>query len=289
MFIKKMPEIFERLTNLKSLTVISDSWVSIYHGRGEEYAPTLDITLISSLAEVIAGSMRTTNFEHLTELKLSLPCSENFLSISKAMPERLAHRLKKLFLAYTDATGPNGSNNYLHESSETHDGDDNYPLSNLQEEYPNPQYTYAMFNIVSQCPNLQVLGLVGTHFLDGNLLDWKSKATSLESILISRMNITSKNLIKLLSPPAHHLTMDSSVLTNIELEWVDLTDGLWEEVFKHLTTCPRLAYLNPKDLSYARNGRSAHFSMTLFPSTPPYTRVFILTNCRRVERQTIPE
>lgn len=270
LLIRKMPEIFEKLNCLKALTVISGLWVSIYGGRGEEWAPALDTTLISSLAEAIAVSMRTANFEHLTELKLSLPCSENFVAISKAMPEKLAHQLKTLFLAYTDATGPNGSNDYLRQSSETADNDNNYPPSNLQEEYPNQQYTYAMFDIVSQCPNLQVLGLAGTHFLDGNLLDWKSKATSLESLLISRMNITSKNLISLLSPPAHHLTMDSSV-TNIELEWVDLTDGLWEEVFRYLyTLCPKLAYLNPKNLSYARNGRSAHLSMTPFPISSPY-------------------
>lgn len=271
LLIKKMPEIFERLQNLKSLTVISPSSISIYGQRGDEYAPTLDLALISSLAESIAGSVRTTNFEYLTELKLSLPCSENFLAISKALPERLAHQIKKLFLAYTDATGPGGSNSYLIHSSETRDNDDNYPPSNLQEEYPNRDYAYAMFDIVSQCPNLQVLGLAGTHFLDGNLLDWKSKASGLESLIISRMEITVKNMINLLSPPAHQPTMDSSILTNIELEWVYLTDGLWEEVFRHLYThCPKLAYFNPKNLSYSRHGRSSHLSMSPLPISSSY-------------------
>ena len=70
-------------------------------------------------------------FEHLTDLRLSLSCTHDFVELSSTIPDALLSRLHHLFLAITDDTGPSGLEYYLHWCNEVDDGDDNYPSSNL--------------------------------------------------------------------------------------------------------------------------------------------------------------
>jgi hypothetical protein len=54
------------------------------------------------------------------------------------IPDSFLKRLGHLFVGATDATGPGGSKAYLGDANEHGDGDDDYPPSNLQQQYPIP-------------------------------------------------------------------------------------------------------------------------------------------------------
>jgi hypothetical protein len=182
------------------------------------------------------------------------------VELSLAVHDAFLNCLKHLFLGITDATGPGGSKDYLHWANEEEDGDDGFPQPNLQEIYPNVEYAYGLFDLVSRCLNLKSLGLSGTHILDGNLLDWKPVSHGLKDLYLHRVKFSSAKLIQLLSP-SKNLTLKSSMLSRLWFEDVDLTAGEWSEVFDHLCKCSSLSYLNPHNMGYSRDGESSHLRM----------------------------
>ena len=104
---------------------------------------------------------------------------------------------------------------------------------------------------------MESLGLGGTQLLDYNLLDWKPTSGGLKDLYLHRVKLSPAKLIQLLSP-SKDLTLESSVLSKIWFEDVDLTTGEWSEVFAHLLRCPQLSYFNPENLGYARGGDTFH-------------------------------
>ncbi len=260
-----LPNIFEHLSELESLEVIvgglNGQWRSQAEGwvvGGESHpasAPALDIQLISDFTTAFARCLAAPKFRNLTTLHLALPCTYNFIEVQKVVPDTFWMSLKVLFLQVTDATGQYGSKYYLP------DIQGGYPDSNLQTKYPNIKHAHGVFDIVTKCNGLKTLGILGTHILDGNLLDWKPLSNGLESLYLERVQFSKENLIKLLSP-ASHLTTDSSRLTKAWFSDVDLTSGTWSDVFSHLSLCPNFWYFNPGNLRYARNEEVRHIRAT---------------------------
>ncbi|KAF8859514.1 hypothetical protein BDZ45DRAFT_742332 [Acephala macrosclerotiorum] len=115
-------------------------------------------------------------------------------------------------------------------------------------------------SIVSRCHNLETLGLEGTQRLDANLLEWSPTFEGLKELYLKRVKLSSENLIKLLSP-AKSVPVVSSSLSKVWLDLVDLTSGLWDEVFSQLLRCPSLEFFQPEDLSYTRGSENFRFKM----------------------------
>jgi hypothetical protein len=259
LLIEALPNVLNKLSKLQRLEIHMPSWASEYDGgEGDGLAPHLDLPFLAHTTQRIADTLSTSKFEHLTHLQLTLPCTYDFVELFQIVPDSFWECLKHLSLGITDATGPGGSKNYLYWADEDGDGDEGFPFSNLQEQYLNTEHAHGIFDIVARCPNLESLGLSGTQFLDGNLLDWKPASVGLKSIFLSRVNFSMPNLIRLLSP-AEHVSQVGSALTKIWFEEVYLTSGLWEDVFVHLHTYPSLLCFKPENLSYARGGESIQF------------------------------
>ncbi|KAE8445438.1 hypothetical protein EG329_013451 [Mollisiaceae sp. DMI_Dod_QoI] len=236
------------MSEIESLSIFTGLWQSRFIGRtGDAYAPDINITLLEFFMEQLSHTLSTDSFSCLTGLQLSLPCTHDFLVLGKALPESLLLRIKRLFLAVMDATGPGGSRQYTRWTDAHGDGDTRYPLSNLQQRYPNREYTYAMFDIAARCQNLEILGLECSHRLDCDLLSLST--SKLSSLYLQRMTASVSKLIELLSP---------STLSRLWIEGIELTSGTWAEVFIHLQNCEKLEYLNPSNCSYARGGSSIH-------------------------------
>jgi hypothetical protein len=243
-FIENLPQILPWITEIETLQVDTGHWKSSYTGwEGDGFAPSIDIPLLTAFTDSLCNSFRGTSYPRLTNLHLSLPCSYNFVSLSNAMPNAFLQGLKSLSLRITDATGPGGSKEYMSWAEERSDGDENFPSSNLQQQFPNRQHVSGIYDIVSRCTSLDVLGLHCTHHLDGNMI---LPPTDLKGLYLARIKIHPDNLIKLLT-------------TSIERLWlqeIELLAGTWELVFKHLLSCKSLVYFNPENLTYARGGAS---------------------------------
>jgi len=91
-----------------------------------------------------------TAYENLTDLRLSVSCTHDFVELNSMIPDSFLERLRYLFTGVTDATGPGRSNAYLGDADEHKDGNDDYPLSNLQQQqHPNTEHTNGVFDLVS--------------------------------------------------------------------------------------------------------------------------------------------
>ena len=231
-------------------------WENSYEGYGRGSAPGIDLQLLASTIHNVATGISALSL--LTSLQLALPCTHNFVKLFNIVPVAVVSRLRYLDLQITDATGPGGSKDYLLWADEVDENDGALPFSNLQQQYPNVVHAHILFTIVEKCGNLQHLRIAGTQFLDGNLLQWTPASFGLQTVELSRVKISSENLIKLLSP-GQGMVLQSSLLSNVLLDGVDLTAGTWASVFKHLSLCSGLSYLNPINLSYTRDGESSDF------------------------------
>ncbi|CAI6336743.1 unnamed protein product [Periconia digitata] len=258
-----LPSALEKVEQLECLWVnLTESWESIYSGTGkpeDEYAPDLDLFAINELRSSLCRLFSPTyahKFRFLTELRLSLPCTYDFAALNKAMSDEATERLKHLYLEYVDATGPGGSSNYLVWAEEGDDGDESFPPSNLQKEYPNHVYMHHICELVGRCINLESLGLHATHYLNLDELDWKPAAAGLRNIYIYRAVIHSDTLIKLLGAADGR----PSNIFAVNLNEVHLLDHTWARVLDHLLQADALQYFNIRNLNYALHGESAELS-----------------------------
>jgi hypothetical protein len=190
------------------------------------------------------------------KLRLSLLTTHDFSALNAAMSDEATARLRHLYLEYCDASGPGGDRSYLvyADDDEGDDGDEYVPLSNLQEQYPNEQYMLDVCTLVGRCHNLESLGLHATHYLDLDTLDWQPSGKGLQNLYIYRAIVHSNTLKKLLS--ASDGTTSSTVA--LHLNYVQLLDSTWTDVFDHLFAADTMKYFGISDLNYAHRGESAH-------------------------------
>lgn len=255
---EKIPVALNNLLKLEYFSFGVGWWESEYSGEGlgsgSGSAPEIDLQLLSSTIHNIAIGISTLPL--LTCLNLDLPCTHDFVELFNLVPVAVFSGLRQLHVAITDATGPGGSKSYHYWADEEGDNDESVPSSNLQQQYPNAKHAHGLFNIVEKCGNLQHLSIAGTQILDGNLLHWTPALLGLQYVQLARVKISAENLIKLLSP-GMGMILQSSTLSTVSLYDVDLTAGTWASVFRHLSLCPQLSYLNPENLSYTRDGESS--------------------------------
>ncbi|KAF8847903.1 hypothetical protein BDZ45DRAFT_733278 [Acephala macrosclerotiorum] len=256
-FLLKINKLFKdvtQLSNLQSLKVDVPLWKSEYNPEPSNGHEQLNLDILQAFTQRLSQILaEPEQWKHLRDLRLALPCSHDFLQLSRTISDGLLARLDRLSLTVTDATGPDGAKQYLEYADEDGSGQDVFPHSNLQVLYPNSIHSHGIFNIVSRCPNLKGLGIKGTHHLDANGLDW-GKNASLKNLYLKRVKISAEKLISLWSIAEPDQV---STLSYVWLEDIELTAGTWAEVFLNMETCPSLEYLNPVDLGYARDGRSA--------------------------------
>lgn len=285
MAVQSLAKIVANLSNLEFLDVsIGSPWESTCERYGlvgeilPGSAPQVDIELVSSFANEMATCLRLPSMQNLTALHLALPSTYNFIEVGKGIPDNVWKGLRLLFLDVMDSTGPGGSKQYLN-----FNGDGGYPPSNLQEQYPNAKFAHGVFDIVDKCTNLDTLGIWGSHILDGNLLEWKPASKGLKSLYLQRIKISAPNLIQLLSP-SKDLPLSQSHLAKVWLADVDLTYGTWSHVFAHLTICPLQWYLNPSNLGYTPDGKSAELR---HENVRPYENHSVLWSLHPVNEATL--
>ncbi|PVI04675.1 hypothetical protein DM02DRAFT_611299 [Periconia macrospinosa] len=180
------------------------------------------------------------------------------------MSDEATERLRHLWLEYVDATGPGGHIDYLVWYYANDDGDEDFPPSNLQEKYPNEDYMDNICEFIGRCTNLESLGLRATHYLDLQGLVWKPASTGLKHIYMHRAYIDFDVLKRLLSAADG----EASNIVAMSLNFVELLDHTWKDVFDHLMRADAMRYLNISDLNYARFGESAEFrSYSYRPTT----------------------
>jgi len=236
--IRNLPTFLKYMPKLESLYLETPVWKS----ESEIIPPILDSNLLSALTQALVDGLTFSNLDDLTTLDLLLPCTHDFVSLSSKIPETTFRRLRHLRLQTTDATGKGGSRDYIIHASRNDDNDEYFLPSNLQQQYPNRVHKNGIFDFVSLCPNLTFLEISGTHFLDGNAM---TIPASLESLKLHRVRFDASILGTLLSPPLQ--------VSKVWLEDVELTGGVWNDVWKALLLNPSLTYLYTELCSYARS------------------------------------
>jgi hypothetical protein len=217
LLIQSLPDLLPKLPKLATFEVYLPGWRSEYHGYGDGHAPQLNLWRLGSLTRCLSNGLRTSTFEHLEDLRLSLTCTNEFSELSKALPDALLSRLGHLFLQITDARGLGGSRDYLIWVNEDDDGDDGFPKPNLQTIYPNAKHSSSTFSIAARCANLESFWIFSTHFLDADQLDWSPTSSGLKFLFLKRVRISAENLVQLLSPNKHS-SIASSPLAKVWLE-----------------------------------------------------------------------
>ncbi|KAF2688141.1 hypothetical protein K458DRAFT_175749 [Lentithecium fluviatile CBS 122367] len=235
-------------------TLIVSIWTRCEYSMSEEVAPSLDLAIIAAFRNCLVTALGNTTLEHLTDLRLTLPCAYDFVAVGAALPDDMCARLRRLYLGYVDATGPGGSEQYLVWRDSYGDGDEDVEFSNLQKLYPNEEYINALYSIVNRCPNLNSLGLSATQHLDGDPLSGIPAAVKgLKDLYLYRVRISHTGLIRLLSSTSSDTSDPPNPITSAWLEAVELKSGTWKDIFEHLLHCSSFSYLCPKDLVYARD------------------------------------
>lgn len=257
----QLPVVLSHPNMLLRLDVFFPTTESKYYGYQDDpndYAPQYDLQRLKRVIGSLSKCFTEGRLQTLTDLRLSLPCTHNFLDLSRAMSEGLVTQLRHLYLAISDAAGPGGSKDYLIWADEDEDGDDGFPLSNLQEEFPNGEYAATVFNLAARCPNLESLGIVGTHVLDAESCAWTAHYPKLKSLLLKRIKISADRLRCLTVLPDRPAA--EAQLSKVLLEEVFLDHGEWHDVFGWWVLYPALIYVHVQNLFYSRNGSSSHLA-----------------------------
>lgn len=245
-----------RLPNIECLALYMSDWCITSPWDGD--APTFDLSMVAELKQTLVTAFEDAPFEHLTDIRLILPCAYDFKDIGDALSDEKLGRLRHLYLEFIDGTGPGGTTSQLVYYDEDSDGDGEVEFSNLQELWPNDGHVSNVCDIVNRCSNLESLGLCGTQYIDGDLLKWTPlTGGGLINLYLERVKISYPTLLRLLSPAAHSPLRDSP-LYSMSLQEIHLRSGTWADIFKHLMRYPSLSYLDPMNLAYERYGESSH-------------------------------
>jgi len=100
LLIKKIPDIVGKLLALRSLEICCPSWISEYHGDDAGHAPQLDLEIWKAMNANIGTALTTNKLEHLTELRLTLICTYDFISLYESLSETMCSQLRSLQLRY---------------------------------------------------------------------------------------------------------------------------------------------------------------------------------------------
>ena len=225
--VENLPDLLNSMPQLQSFQLETPIWTN----RNEymPYVPDLDCMMLASLTQRLISGLITADLKGLTTLDLKLPCTHDFFDLSKGLPDTFCNRLWHLSIGITDATGENGDRHYTGHATKERDNDDHYPASSLQKKYPNFVYSNGVFSFIGRCPNLLTLELSGTHYLDGSALVLPEL---LKTLTIRRIRFDASYLSTLLWQ-----------VSVVYLDDVELTTGVWNDVWKVLLDSPSLTYL----------------------------------------------
>lgn len=239
--IENLPDLLKSMCQLQYLQLETPIWRS--RSEPTPYAPDLDCVMLAALTRGLIDGLVTANLEGLRTLDLKLPCTHDFSDISRKLPDSICSRLRHLCIGITDATGENGDRDYTTHATKERDNDDYHPASNLQKQYSNGVYNDGVFDFIARCPNLLALEVSGTRYLDGSVLVLPD---SVETLKIRRIRFDALYLATLLSQ-----------VSRVYLDDVELTAGVWNDIWKVLLLCPSLTYLETRFCTYARSNPHA--------------------------------
>ncbi|KAF1954782.1 hypothetical protein CC80DRAFT_594825 [Byssothecium circinans] len=214
---------------------------------------------------------------------LTLPTAYDISVVGASISNEIAARLKHLYLEYIDGTGPDGDLDYTScwQGDDDSDGDEEFPLSNLQQRFPNKEYSSWVIGLVNRCHCLESLGLTETQRIRFEGLDWRPAANAgLKTLYIDRAIMSAENLFTLLSPPSNSASSPNgskspstkyptsedpaektscSPITAFHPKNIRLLDSTspssWGDIFTYLKdNCPDLRYLHRYNAIYDRDG-----------------------------------
>ncbi|KAJ4287690.1 hypothetical protein N0V90_012393 [Kalmusia sp. IMI 367209] len=265
--VSRMPKLASLIVNLNEEWRAEDpAWDYDAENEEEMRGLKLKLDLLQSVREGVANLFLPVEFtvggaqhlELLTYLRLALPGAYDFAYINKRMSEAVVMRLRHLYLEFIDGTGPGGDLDYTRSrQSGSDDGDEDYPLSNMQRMHPNTEYMHSMCSLVNRCKNLESLGLVGTQCIDLEGLNWHSANGGLKNIYICRAVTAADKMLQLLSSGYGE---GSCAVEAFDIEDVQLMDSTWESVFARLQSSSTLVYFHVWNLVYSKHGTSAHLA-----------------------------
>jgi hypothetical protein len=220
------------------------------HGPAEIHITEYNIDALSRVIAFMNRHFQKPNFNLLQDLRLFLPCTYNFGQLN--IPDKVLGSLKHLYLGVGDITGPGCSRIHLARSDEVSDRDfeDEVRLSNLQQQYPNPEHSSCIWDIIRRCQNLESLGLTGVQVLDLDELNWNPSISGLKNLSLARVKCQIVTLKQFLNS---RLNSDRPPrISRVSFQEVQLKDGEWKDIFDFLRNdCPDIHYLNPTNIGYA--------------------------------------
>ena len=285
---RTLSRLVQRMPRLESLIVhLPEEWrsecpdeVDDYDSEDDEgqYGEQYDLDLLHALRSDIASIFSAAAtplpspdpmfppnpLNHLTYLRLTLPCAYDIAHIASCVPSSVASRLRHLYLEIIDGTGPCGDLEYTRYGDMSDDDGDGCLYSNLQHKHPNETHFPALCTFVSRCTHLSSLALVGTQCIDLATLVWRPETPGLQNVFLSRVTCTAELLISLLSPPSGEPSAPGaapgfSPIETLQLENVRLWSGTWKSVFEHLTSAAQhLMHIRVYNVIYDPWGESGH-------------------------------
>jgi hypothetical protein len=130
-FTKIIPQAISRLSYIECLALYIGDYCIIPPWDGD--APTFDLSMVAELRQTLVIAFEDAPFEHLPDIRLTLPCAYDFKDIGDALSDEKLGRLQHLYLEFIDGTGPGGSTSQLVYYDEESDDDGEVEFSNLQE------------------------------------------------------------------------------------------------------------------------------------------------------------
>lgn len=195
----------------------------------------------------IVAALRYVPLPNLTELEISFPITHDFgeLFSDKASPirvpiERVLGSLRHLHLSVTEYTSVIGQRFWR------------TPISPANAALPNESYMIYLSRLVEAAVNLDSLSIGSTNILNLDNIEFASslrlKSLRLRSVSISPLRLTS--LVEQCKDTVKH----------IELDFVKLNSGTWQDVLMQMCKLPHLHYFFVESVGYSSTGSSSHLA-----------------------------
>ncbi|KAI0972251.1 hypothetical protein F4678DRAFT_478737 [Xylaria arbuscula] len=257
---KLLPKVIDNLTNIQAFSISFPGYRATWSFNSDDVLGYVldydyDIDLFDVVMDTILTSLRSPAFQHLTDLRLTLPGAHDVRTLAMVIPQNVRHQLKHLYIELVDRTGPGCIEWFegLNDRFQQGPPESAPPPSILQYRYPNRDHQDHMWSFIASCINLESLGVSCSHYFELHKLKWEPgpESRGLRALYLNRVYANVSVLRDLLS--AGHSKRETSSARRVEFVnvriWED--EELWSTVLEWmLWNCPDLEFLNIYNCGY---------------------------------------